>query len=148
MKSESFKMLLCSGLPGLFHQPALVFHHLCSPLFCKDNLDSTFCKSIPGCIKIARSILKSKVGHPQYQRQVLPLPHTHLEAPPFLPQPKGCCSPPSQDDIKTNSVEKHLNIWMPNLCVDLVSLSHLFLLKALRKTGQIWSTLHSTFIDP
>ena len=94
------------------------------------------------------SILKSKVGHPQYPRQVLPLPHTHLEAPPFLPQPKGCCSPPSQDDIKTNSVEKHLNIWMPNLCVDLVSLSHLFLLKALRKTGQIWSTLHSTFIDP
>ena len=48
------------------------------------------------------SILKSKVGHPQYQRQVLPLPHTHLEAPPFLPQPKGCCSPPSQDDTKTN----------------------------------------------
>ena len=48
------------------------------------------------------SISKSKVGHPQYPRQVLPLPHTHLEAPPFLPQPKGCCSPPSQDDIKTN----------------------------------------------
>ena len=45
------------------------------------------------------SVVKSKVSqcHPQYPRHVLPLRHTHSEAPPFLPQPKGYCSPPSQE---------------------------------------------------
>ena len=101
--------LYCSDLPGLFHQPAFAIHHLCSPLLWKDNLDSRFWKSIP-CFVLTTSG-QFNVGYPQYPQQVLPLHRTHLEAPPFLPRPRGYCSHPCQDCIKTSMYKS-----MTSLC--------------------------------